>query len=55
MGAILESDEGAPSIHSAFTFSAANGLLRAQSSPTRPDLGLRIKMDGMLSPFTRRG
>ncbi len=55
MKAALKCCQDSPHIHSAFTTAAAEELLRVQSLGSEPVSALRLKMDGLLSPFTRKG
>jgi hypothetical protein len=54
MNAILKCQQDSPHIHSTFTAAAADELLRVQRDSTHLDPAFRLKMDGMLSPFTRK-
>lgn len=55
MNAALKCYQDSPPIHSAFTTAAADELLRVQSLGSEPAPAFRLKMDGLLSPFTRKG
>lgn len=54
MSAVLKSHQDSPHIHSTFTAAAADELLRVQQLGAKPDPSFRLKMDGMLSAFTRK-
>ena len=54
MNAALKCHQDSPHIHSTFTAAAADELLRVQQLGVKPDPSFRLKMEGMLSPFTRK-